>query len=408
MRLWCAVIALSGAVIAVSPAQAYEEAPVENGGTIKGKITYAGRVPTRTILPTKDQQVCGQMREEPEVRVGPDGGVQDAIVYLVEVERGKAWPAEAKEPVLDNKDCVFHPHVQAIPSGALGVHNSDPVLHNTHGFYGKRTAFNIALPNQGQTIDVDLERTRAGAHRVRCARVDARLGVRGRQPVLRGDRGGWHVRDHRRAAGRVHPGRQPGIHRARGGRGRGRGWGDGRGAGRAQAALTAIDLGRSRKRLRKGGGEGQEADDELGSPSRRAGRRAAEVREFQKARREMRRVLWQPGVKLDNKVSISRRIFLNRALLGGTAAAARPPGGCRGSTLSTWHLRRRAVPPRPSSSPGSPIPTSIPRTSTPASSRRRCARSRSSGYGPARRLAIRGGSLLPTLERQLRIAINTM
>jgi hypothetical protein len=166
MRLWCAGVALAGAVISVSPAQAYEEAPVENGGTIKGKITYTGRVPTRTILPTKDQQVCGQMREEPEVKVGADGGVQDAVVYLVGVARGKGWPAEAKEPVLDNKDCVFVPRVQAIPAGSLGVHNADPVLHNTHGFYGKRTAFNIALPNQGQTIDVDLER--AGQIRVEC------------------------------------------------------------------------------------------------------------------------------------------------------------------------------------------------------------------------------------------------
>lgn len=44
--------------------------------------------------------------------------------------------------------------------------------------------------------------------------------------------------------------------------------------------------------------------------------------DFQKARREMRRVLWKPGVKPDNQVSITRRIFLNRALLAGTAAAA--------------------------------------------------------------------------------------
>ena len=48
--------------------------------------------------------------------------------------------------------------------------------------------------------------------------------------------------------------------------------------------------------------------------------------EFQKARREMRRVLWQPGVKPDNKVSITRRIFLNRALLAGTAAGAAAAG----------------------------------------------------------------------------------
>jgi plastocyanin len=106
------------------------------------------------------------MREEPEVTLGPDGGVQDSIVYLEGVEQGKAWPPEAEAPILDNKDCIFQPHVQAIPAGKLGVHNSDPMLHNTHGFYGRRTAFNIALPNQGQTIDVDLDR--AGQVRIEC------------------------------------------------------------------------------------------------------------------------------------------------------------------------------------------------------------------------------------------------
>jgi Carboxypeptidase regulatory-like domain len=168
MKLWCAVTALFAAVACIfaSPAQAYTESPVENGGTISGKVTYGGQVPTRTILPTKDQQVCGEMREEPEVMLGPDGGVQDSVVYLEGVEQGKAWPAEAQEPILDNKDCTFQPNVQAIPAGKLGVHNSDPMLHNTHGFYGRRTAFNIALPNQGQTIDVDLER--AGQVRIEC------------------------------------------------------------------------------------------------------------------------------------------------------------------------------------------------------------------------------------------------
>jgi hypothetical protein len=168
MKLWCAVTALLAGVACAfaSSAQAYEEGPVENGGTINGKVTYSGRVPTRIILPTKNQEVCGQMREEPEVVVGPDGGVQDSVVYLEGVEQGKAWPAEAQAPILDNKDCRFQPNVQAIPGGALGVHNSDPMLHNTHGFYGRRTAFNIALPNQGQTIDVDLERT--GQVRIEC------------------------------------------------------------------------------------------------------------------------------------------------------------------------------------------------------------------------------------------------
>jgi hypothetical protein len=149
----------------MQPGFAYEAAEVSGGGTIAGKVVYAGRVPTRTVLPTKDTDVCGGVREEAEVKVGADGGVGDAIVYLAEVEQGKAWPA-TETPVLDNKDCVFTPSVQAIPAGPLNVQNSDPVLHNTHGFYGRRTAFNLALPNQGQVIEVDLPR--AGQVRLEC------------------------------------------------------------------------------------------------------------------------------------------------------------------------------------------------------------------------------------------------
>lgn len=169
MQLSSAVIGVLGGLAVMGmpvQTQAYEEAEVSGGGAIKGKVVYKGEVPTRTILPTKDKQVCGELREEPEVMLGSDGGVQDGIVYLEEVEKGKAWPADAKKPVLDNKSCRFEPNIQAIPAGKLSVHNSDPILHNTHGFYGRRTAFNIALPNQGQTIEVDLDRL--GQVRIEC------------------------------------------------------------------------------------------------------------------------------------------------------------------------------------------------------------------------------------------------
>jgi hypothetical protein len=169
MKLRSAAVSLLAGLafaIATPPAQAYEETRVTGGGSIKGKVVYKGSVPTRMIVPTKDLEVCGEPREEPEVKLGPDSGVQNSIVYLEGVTRGKAWPAAAKAPTLDNKDCLFQPHVQAIPVGKLGVLNSDPMLHNTHGFYGRRSAFNIALPNQGQRIDVELPRT--GQVRIEC------------------------------------------------------------------------------------------------------------------------------------------------------------------------------------------------------------------------------------------------
>jgi hypothetical protein len=148
------------------PARAYEEGAVAGGGTIEGKVVFNGAVPTRKIIPNKDVEVCGDPREEALIEVGPDKSVQNAVVYLVEVAKGKAWPAQGKTPQLDNRKCRFDPAVQVIRSGPLEVVNDDPVLHNTHGYYGSRTAFNMALPNQGQRIPTDL--TRTGAVKVDC------------------------------------------------------------------------------------------------------------------------------------------------------------------------------------------------------------------------------------------------
>jgi hypothetical protein len=149
-----------------APAQSYEVSAVTGGGSIEGVITYTGNVPTKKIIPTKDVQVCGQPREDPLIRVGEGNAVESAVVYLVDVESGKEWPTAGQTPVLDQKECRFIPQVGVMPAGPLNVLNSDPVLHNTHGYYGKRTAFNLALPNQGQTIPTELPRP--GEVRVDC------------------------------------------------------------------------------------------------------------------------------------------------------------------------------------------------------------------------------------------------
>lgn len=196
-RAGCSVICAAILAYSVAPALAYQEGAVSGGGTIKGKVVYNGRNPTRTILPTKDQNVCGQIREEPEVFVGADKGVQEGIVYLTGVTSGKPWPAAAKAPTLDNKACAFSPRVQVIGAGTIAISNSDPVLHNTHGFYGRRTAFNVALPNQGQTVPVEL--TRPGQARIECDAHGWMLGyvyvVDNPYHVLTDKNGAFEIRD---------------------------------------------------------------------------------------------------------------------------------------------------------------------------------------------------------------------
>lgn len=149
-------------------AKPYEEATVSDGGSIEGKVTYNGKVPEKTVLPTKDKEVCGGPRKEPRVVVGSGGEVKEVVVHLKEVAKGKSWPKQEpqKNPQINNKDCIFEPHVQVIRPGAFDIVNSDPVLHNTHGYYGTRTAFNVGLPIQGASVTRQLRRP--GLVRVDC------------------------------------------------------------------------------------------------------------------------------------------------------------------------------------------------------------------------------------------------
>lgn len=141
-----------------SPARAYKETSVTDGGSIQGMVVFNGKVPMKTIIPTKDSEICGKKRKEPQILVSDNKGVREAVVYLKGVKEGKAWIEPTQNPVLDQKGCVFSPKVQIIPRGSIDIVNSDPVLHNTHGYYGRRTAFNLALPNEGQRITKQLKK----------------------------------------------------------------------------------------------------------------------------------------------------------------------------------------------------------------------------------------------------------
>ena len=145
----------------------YEEAPVTGGGTVRGTVVYNGSVKKKTVLPTKDKRVCGKVRKEPLILVGDGGAVKDSVVYLKGIGSGKPWPEMlTRVPVLDQEGCKFQPHVQVARQGSLDIVNSDPVLHNTHGYYGKRTAFNVALPEKDQKVTKVLKQP--GTVRVDC------------------------------------------------------------------------------------------------------------------------------------------------------------------------------------------------------------------------------------------------
>ncbi len=137
----------TAALLVSTAASAYEETGVAHGGTIRGRVTFLGRPPNpRATLVTKDVTACGKTHIDDAFQVSKEGGVQDVVVYLLDVRSGKKW-TDTVQPTLDQKGCHYLPHVQVVRDHAtLQVKSSDPVLHNVHAFLNGSTVINMPVP----------------------------------------------------------------------------------------------------------------------------------------------------------------------------------------------------------------------------------------------------------------------
>lgn len=131
---------------------AYEEIEVQDGGTIRGRVTLAGAPPSLQLDVSTDRQICHHEEgrvASPRLRVSAEGGVADTVVYLRDISRGKPMASLAAPMTLDQKGCLYEPFVQVMPQkGVLSLVNSDPLNHNVHARQeGQRDPFNYAMPN---------------------------------------------------------------------------------------------------------------------------------------------------------------------------------------------------------------------------------------------------------------------
>ncbi len=118
-------------------------------GTLVGRVVFAGEVPpSQALTVSKDVEVCGRTEKFSEaLLVGPDKGIKNAVVFLQTVAGGKSLSLPASNPVIDQLDCRYTPHVLLVPAGAtVDIKNSDGILHNIHTYSEKNPAFNTAQP----------------------------------------------------------------------------------------------------------------------------------------------------------------------------------------------------------------------------------------------------------------------
>ncbi|HEX9154251.1 MAG TPA: carboxypeptidase regulatory-like domain-containing protein, partial [Nitrospira sp.] len=145
-------------VCLTSPANAYEEMAVANGGTLSGTVSLVGDVPkpkgyNLTTLP--DQVYCGRISDghgwrllQP-FKVDAKGGFRDVVIYIDDIEKGK--PFHFKTPKIEAIDCAFKPFMNVVwDKHQVEVVNMDPAMHDIQAYetsqLGPRVLFNIPLP----------------------------------------------------------------------------------------------------------------------------------------------------------------------------------------------------------------------------------------------------------------------
>lgn len=160
----------------------YEEVEVKNGGSITGKVVLSGSIPEPRVFPIilypfgtfckKISNGQGHILLK-EFNVSTGGGLQDAVVSVQEVKRGKPFPDIKNDFIA--VDCMFHPadvpedeqyefhgekltHVHPLVGvikndQVVTAINKDPIIHNGQVFQKERgnIVLNFPLPISDKT-----------------------------------------------------------------------------------------------------------------------------------------------------------------------------------------------------------------------------------------------------------------
>jgi hypothetical protein len=170
---------LGGTSLALAPTtfaqrSAYVPTNVVNGGSIEGIVRAGGNLTeAEKIIIGKDNHICGEGHRTPDpVNVSPDMGLENAVVLIKDLARGKSWPKKDGFEIVQEK-CTFRPYLQITPkSFELTIVNKDPLLHNIHVYEqigrARRTIFNIAQPQANQVDRQRVEVARGNVIEVHC------------------------------------------------------------------------------------------------------------------------------------------------------------------------------------------------------------------------------------------------
>ena len=125
--------------------------PTATGASIRGVVHFEGKIPAAKPVNMAADPVCARQHPSPilaqEVMIDGKGDLQNVIVFVSEGLGERAFDPPSQAAVVEQKGCLYEPHVMALRSNQpLEVVNDDATSHNIHPTPANNREWNKAEP----------------------------------------------------------------------------------------------------------------------------------------------------------------------------------------------------------------------------------------------------------------------
>ncbi|MBI4462618.1 MAG: carboxypeptidase regulatory-like domain-containing protein [Acidobacteria bacterium] len=139
-----------------------EAAPVAQidpatAAAVTGKVSFQGTPPRMPALRMDTEAACMKVHKEPvrseEVVVNENRTLRYVLVYVKEGLGNVSFPTPSEPAVLDQKGCLYIPHVSAVQTGQeIHILNNDPTTHNIHPVPKNNREWNTSMPPGSENL----------------------------------------------------------------------------------------------------------------------------------------------------------------------------------------------------------------------------------------------------------------
>jgi len=155
--------------LAIAMMGASSSTPTSNGSdsaTVKGGVKLEGALPTPTRINMSSDVACARQHNtaalSEEIVAAKNGDLQNVVVFVAEGLGDRTFEVPAEAAVLQQKGCVYEPHVLALRANQkLQVINGDTCMHNIHPAPANNREWNKAQ-TPGSTLEATFAREEVG------------------------------------------------------------------------------------------------------------------------------------------------------------------------------------------------------------------------------------------------------